>query len=220
MCSVVSLCYHDLWCYSCHGKFALDFYISFMYYYNVKDCSDCNDVDICEMSHLLDFCSWPCDNINFSARHTDALCTHFVILATVAPLTPALHHTWWPSSEMLKRYFTCFRSTALSYWMVMMIFTMEIVLGRIWRKSWGWRWGEEGRQRQCNVDDETSALERCLTLEACAPHQLNRRDGWLTENGFSFPPDSWQSRVVMENIIKWLKILSNNWKKWHLISIS
>ena len=25
-------------------------------YYQVKDCSDCNDVDICEMSHLLDFC--------------------------------------------------------------------------------------------------------------------------------------------------------------------
>ena len=106
----------------------------------------------------------------------------------------------------LSAYLTCFRSTALSDWMVMMIFTMEVVFGRIWQKSWGWRWGEQEGQRQCNADDETSALERCLTLEACAPHQLNRRDGWLTENGFSFPPDSWQSRVkVMENIVKQLK---------------
>ena len=36
---------------------------------------------------------------------------------------------------------------------------------------------KENKEDKDNVDDETSALERCLTLEVCAPHQLNRRDG-------------------------------------------
>ena len=30
----------------------------------------CDDVDIWEMTHLLDFCNWPCDNMNYSAGRT------------------------------------------------------------------------------------------------------------------------------------------------------
>ena len=48
----------------------------------------CDDVDIWEMTHLLDFCNWPCDNMNYTAGRTvRVLDKYFVLSANVAPHT-------------------------------------------------------------------------------------------------------------------------------------